>query len=101
MPQCTQEEKKRYCIFTTDMAVPQHKNPCPRAHETENFGRLFLGHQNFIPSLSDLCLSIERMFLKEIMHFHFMTYGHAPAQEPMPQWSSNLQSMPGCKEKDH
>ena len=29
MPECTQEEKKKYCIFTTDMEMPQHKNSCP------------------------------------------------------------------------
>ena len=29
--------------------------------------------------------------LKEIMHFHYITYGHALGQEPLPWGSSNLQ----------
>ena len=32
----------------------QHKNPCPEGHEINNFGRPFLGHHQFIFSLSDL-----------------------------------------------
>ena len=30
--------------------------------------------------------SREKIF-KEVMHFHYMTYGHAQAQEPLPRGS--------------
>ena len=56
------------------MAMPQHKNPCPRDHEIDNFGRPFLGQHYYILSLSDLCLGVEKKISKEILHFHYMTY---------------------------
>ena len=65
------------------MATPLHKNPCPWGHEIYNFLASFLGHHNYIFSLSNLCLEVEKI-LKEIMHFHNMTYGRALAQEPLP-----------------
>ena len=66
----------------TYLATPEHKNPSPRGHEIYNFGTPFLGHDNYTLSLSVLCLEVERKIFKEIMHFHNMKYGHAPAQEP-------------------
>ena len=45
-----------------------------------NIGRPFL---YYILSLSLLCLVVELIF-KEIMHFHNMKYGHAPAKKALP-----------------
>ena len=50
------------------------QEPYPRGHEIYKFGRLNLGHHYYTFSLSNLCLSEEKKFLKEIMHFHYMTY---------------------------
>ena len=38
-------------------------------------------------SLPDLCLEVGKKISKKIMHFHYMTYGHALGQEPLPQRS--------------
>ena len=51
---------------------------CPGGHEIYNFGRPFLCHHNYILSLSDLCLGVEKKIFKEIMHFHNMTYMATP-----------------------
>ena len=53
--------------------MPQHKNPCPGGHEIYSFGRPFLGHHNYIHSLSVQCLGVEKKNFKEIMHFQYMT----------------------------
>ena len=55
-----------------------NKNPCPRGHESYNFGWPFLGHHDYILSLSDICMGVEKKILKEIMHFHYMTYMATP-----------------------
>ena len=60
--------------FKTNMAMPLHKNPCPRGHEIYNFGRPFLGHHYYILGLSDLCQRAEKKIFKEIMQFNYMTY---------------------------
>ena len=60
------------------MATPQHKNPYPGDHEIYNFGRPFLAHHYYIFGLSDQCLRVEKKILKEIMHFHYMTYMATP-----------------------
>ena len=62
----------------TYMATPQHKNPYPGGHEIYNFGRPFCGHHYYILGLSDLCLGVEKMIFKEIMHFYYMTYMATP-----------------------
>ena len=67
------------------MDTPQLKNPCPGGHEIDNFGRPFLGHNNYILSLSVLYLGVEKKILKEIMQFTIS--GHAPAKEPLPRVS--------------
>ena len=54
------------------------QEPCPGGHEIYNFGRPFLCHHNYILSLSDLCLGVEKKIFKEIMHFHYMTYMATP-----------------------
>ena len=48
-------------------------------HEIYNLGRPFLDHHCYIHvlSLSDLCMGVEKI-LKEIMHFHYMTYMATP-----------------------
>ena len=76
----------------TYMATPEHKNPCPWGHEIYNFGRPFLGHNNYIFGLSDQCLRVEKKIVKEIMHFHYMTYMATPEHKnPFPRWPWNLQ----------
>ena len=69
----------------TYMVTPLHKNPRPRGQEINNFGRHFLGHYNYIFGLSELFLAEEKKIFKEIMHFHYVLYGHVLAQEPLPQ----------------
>ena len=59
------------------LTTPQHTNPYPGGHEINNFDRLFLGHDYYTLSFSDLCL-IEEKILTEIMHFHNMTYLATP-----------------------
>ena len=73
------------------MVMPQHKNPCPGGNEIYSFGRLFLGHQYFILSLSGQCLGVEKKILKDIIHFDFMTYGYTLTQETMARGLRNLQ----------
>ena len=58
----------------TYMATPQRKNLCLGGHEIFNFGRSTLGYHNYILSLSNLCLGVEKKIFKEIMHFYIMTY---------------------------
>ena len=41
------------------------QEPLPRGHEIYNFGRPFLCHYNYILSLSDLCLGVEKKILKK------------------------------------
>ena len=41
----------------------------------KNFGRPFLGHHYFIHSFSYLCLGVETIIIKEIMHFHHKGLG--------------------------
>ena len=53
----------------TYMATPLHQNPSPGGHEIYNFGRPFLGRHNYILSLSNLGLGVEKKIFKEIMHF--------------------------------
>ena len=66
----------------TYMVTPYRKIPCPGGHESYNFGRPFLAnsyhYNNFILSLSDLCLEVEKKIFKEIMQFHYMTYMTMP-----------------------
>ena len=84
---CQGEERKEIMHFhyITYMATPQHKNTCPGGHEIYNFGRHFLGHHNYKLTLSILCLGEERKILKEIMHFHDITYMAKPQhKKPWP-----------------
>ena len=55
------------------------QEPLPRGHESYNFGRPFLGHHHYIHSFSDLCLKVKKKILREIMHFHYMTYMARPS----------------------
>ena len=64
--------------FMTYKAMAQHKNPCPSGHDIYSFGRTFLGHHYYIVSSSDLCQGVEKRILKEIIHFHYMTYMAMP-----------------------
>ena len=67
-----------YFPFMIYMAMPLHKNPCPRGQGIYNLGRTFLGHHYYILSLSDLCLRVEKEIFKEIMQSHYMTYMAMP-----------------------
>ena len=45
-----------------------------------------VGHHYHILNLCDVYLGVEKIvFFKEIMRFHYMTYGHTLAQEPLPR----------------
>ena len=74
------EEKKifkeiMHFHYITYMAKPQDKNPCPGGHGAYNFGRPpFLGHHNYILSLSVLCFWVDKKIFKEILHFHYLNY---------------------------
>ena len=56
------------------MDTPNIRTLALGGHEIYNFGRPFLGHHYYTLSLSDLCLGVEKTIVKEIMHFHYMTY---------------------------
>ena len=72
--------------YTTYMATPEHKNPCPRGHEIYNFGRPFLGYHYYIFGLSDQCLRVEKKIFKQNNAFSlYDLYGHTRAQEPLPR----------------
>ena len=76
MPEWKEEDSQRNNAFQymTCMATPYHKNPCPGGNQIYNFGGPFILHHNCTLGLSDLCLRVEKKILKEIMHFHYMTY---------------------------
>ena len=72
------------------MATPYHRNPCPRGHEIDNFGRGFLAHHYLMFSLTAGFTGVKKKIFKEIMHFHHVTidvYDHTLSQEPLPQGS--------------
>ena len=54
------------------MAMLQHKNPA-RGHEIYNFGRPFLGHNNYTLSLSETCPGVEKIFKKYLNFTFFFT----------------------------
>ena len=41
----------------------------------------------FLLNLCHLYLGVEKKIFKEIMHFHYMIYGHTLAKEPLPRGS--------------
>ena len=63
-----------YFHYMTYMTIPQHKDPCPGGHESNNLGRPFLGDHYYILSLSAIFMGVEKKIFKEIMYFHYMTY---------------------------
>ena len=54
------------------------KNQDPKGHEIYHFRRPYLGYHKYIITLSILCLGEENKMLKEIMHFHNITYMATP-----------------------
>ena len=48
------------------------------------FDRPFLCHHYYTLNLSDLFTSVKKKLNRNIV---FSLYGHAPAQEPVPNWS--------------
>ena len=60
------------------MATPKHKNPLRGGDKTDNFGRRYLPHHYYIPSLSDLFSAIDKKNFKEIRYFCQMTYVTMP-----------------------
>ena len=70
MPQCRQEEEKKYCNFTI-WPCPSTRTSAPGT-KNYKFGRPFLGYRLYTFSLSDLCLGVEKKILNEIMHFHLV-----------------------------
>ena len=87
MFQFGQEEENKYCMFTKWLCR-RTRTIVPAGHEIDNFGRPFLGHDDYIISLYDLYLGVET---KKKMYFHHMTYAHALTQEPVHWGSWNLQ----------
>ena len=49
------------------MTTPLQKNPCPGGNEIYNFGRPFLGHHNYILTMSVLCLGVEKIFKEHLL----------------------------------
>ena len=66
-------------------------NPCPGGHQIYNLDRHFLGHHYCILSLSGQCLGVEKKILKDIIHFHYMTYDYTLTLETMARGLRNLQ----------
>ena len=56
------------------MVMSKHKNPCHGCHEIYNFGRTFLDHHCCALNLLNLAPEQRRRFLKETMHFLYVTY---------------------------
>ena len=59
------------------MAMLQHKNPA-RGHEIYNFGRPFLGHNNYTLSLSETCPGVENIFKKYVNFTFFYPKMNSP-----------------------
>ena len=71
------------------MATSLLKDPCPGGHENYNFGWPFLGHYYYALSLSESCPKVEKKIFKQNNALSlFVFYGHAPAQESLPQGQS-------------
>ena len=88
MPGSKEEDLKKNAFSPYDLYVHTlAQEPLVWGHEIHNFGRPFLGYHYYILSLSDLCLGVEKKVYKQIMYFHYMSYDHALAQEPLP-WGS-------------
>ena len=68
------------------MTTPKHKNHYSGGNSIYNFGILFLGHHYYTLNVSDLRLSEEKKILKEMIHFHYMTYMATPKHKnPYPR----------------
>ena len=64
------------------------RTPAPWGHEFSNFNRPFLGHHNYILTLSVLCMGEEeKIFKKNYAISLYDLYGHAPAKGPLPRGS--------------
>ena len=73
----------------TYMAMPQHKNPWPRAHETYNFDWPFLSQHDYILIFSEHCLGVEKkIFLKKYINYTFFT----PKFPPLWVWGHEIYS---------
>ena len=62
------------CILNTSSKLYIILTLSPGGYEIFYFDRLSLTHQYYLVSLSYLCPGVEKKVLKEIMHFHYMTY---------------------------
>ena len=66
----------------TYMVEPLQKNPWPGGHEMYIFGRPFLGHHYYIPSLYGPCPGVEKkIFLRNasilnFLHQNYLPFGH-------------------------
>ena len=59
--------KRNNAFFTIWLIWPNPcKEPLPRGHEIYNFARPFLGHHNYILSLSVLCVGVVKKIFKEL-----------------------------------
>ena len=82
---------KTFSLYDLYGHVPAQETLPRGSHEIYNIGRPFLGHHNCILSLSGQCLGVEKKILKDIIHFHYMTYGYTLTQETMARGLRNLQ----------
>ena len=56
------------------MVMSKRKNPCHGCHEIYNFGKTVLDHHCCALNLLNLAPEQRRRFLKETMHFLYVTY---------------------------
>ena len=78
------------CAYHQNFAPTKHPNtrtPAGEGREFNNFGSSFLGHQYHILTLSALCPRVDKKNRRSI--WHYLTYGHAVAQDPLPRGSWN------------
>ena len=65
-----------------------YRSPCPRDHETYNFGRRFTDLYSTVISLSSICADVEKKFLKTGQILAALTLvhlGHLQLSSPYPK----------------
>ena len=84
--QCLGVKKKIFkgiIIFTIWLIWPHPsaRIPAPGVTKFQILVDPSLSYLNYILSLSDLCLGVKKKILKEMMHFHYMTYIAIPQRK--------------------
>ena len=92
-----QEQKNKvfkdvmYFHYLTFLTTPQHRNPYPRGHEINNFGRPFLCNHHYMLLLSGLFRGVQKNLKKNNVFSLFDLFGHILAQESLSKGPQNLQ----------